>query len=1014
MNAVEIRKRRVARRASRKGGNGARWLLIAFLSLGFLAAIGAAATAAAGYAVYQHYAEGYVRIEEKLNQSNVGLTEIYDRNGLLLGQLFNPDAQLLAPVSLAQISPAMIETTISTEDDGYYDHPGFSWTGLLRAAKERYINNNEESGSGGSSITQQLVKNVYICPSIVTSDEKVCAQAERTISRKLKEIAYAIELEQDYSKDQILEYYLNSISYADRYIGVQAAAEGYFRKNALDLSLAESALLAGIPSYPTLYHPRKNCLVGDDGRCVVDELGRTTVVGPAKERQEAVLDLMVEHGRLTQEEADLAKAEPLAVYPAASALRAPAFIDNQVEPRLVRMCAAGLLPLLPGATDCFASVHSAGYRVTTTLDIAETEKAQAMIGDFIARGLDLPVSCNCHNAAIATIDPATGQIIVYAPNIDQTNTTDERVDGKVDQLTEINQPGSSFKPVVYLALFEYGGMAPMSAFWDNSPLKVEGVEITNPRGGSPKSEGLISVRAALGGSQNVGAFRAAETAGVDNVIEMAKKVGITTLDQYFDPTFVNHGVVTYGASIATGGANIRAIDLAYANSVFSNMGVMVGVPHLAQTVEVDSLKGTLTHVGLEKDQAREQALAFSRGHIRLPGTRALDPVVVLRVTDKEGNILYDHATAGDLQRVQVVDAGSVWLVHSIISDCTSRFIIWGCGTSNDDLRLESFVGDVKIPTGVKTGTQQGFLSAEDTLETWMNGYSRHAATAVWVGNANNENVRDGPAADYAAANTTVRLFKNWMGEYHAYLQALGQIGQPLDFADLQPANVARVSFQTPATDRGLSGGCSQTVTAWVRTDMRYESICYKVDIDTRNGLLAGPNTPAQYRKSESFVKPPSLHPEGYEELAKHFKIPLAPKEVSTGQIPVVIQSPSNGRTLRSATPVVATIDVPGLKQWRLEIGQGAGPSSWTELASGSTNVRDAIIAVVDTARLEPGIYTIRLTATSDTSQFANEARVSFNVEPLIDPLIPTPTPGGPGTLPGGQLPGIPTPTPFTR
>ncbi|MCA9831265.1 MAG: transglycosylase domain-containing protein [Dehalococcoidia bacterium] len=1012
MNALAIRKRRVARRASRKGGGAGRWFLIAFLSFGFLMAVGAAASAAAGYALYQHYAEGYVRIEEKLNEHNVGLTEIYDRNGIFLGQLSNPDAQLLAPVPLAEIAPAMIESTISTEDDGFYDHPGFSWTGLLRAAKERYIDKDEDSGSGGSSITQQLVKNVYICPSIVTSDDKVCAQAERTVSRKLKEIAYAIELEHDYSKDQILEYYLNSISYADRYIGVQAAAQGYFRKNAIDLTLAESALLAGIPSYPTLYHPRNNCVTGDDGRCLVDEFGRTTVGGEAKKRQETVLDLMVEHGRITQVQADEAKAELLAVYPAASALRAPAFIDNQIEPRLVRMCDAGLLPLLDGATDCIASVHSAGYQVTTTLDIVETEKAQAMIADFIATGLEN--GCNCHNAAIATIDPTTGEVIVYAPNIDRTNTTDERVKGQVDQLTEINQPGSSFKPVVYLALFEYGGMAPMSAFWDNSPLKVEGVEITNPRGGDPKSEGLISVRAALGGSQNVGAFRSAETAGVDNVIEMAKKVGITTLDQHFDPTFVDHEAVTYGASIATGGANIRAIDLAYANSVFANMGVMVGVPTLAQTVDIGSLKGTYTSVGLEYDRAREQAVAFSRGNIRIPGTRELDPVVVLTVTDRDGNVLYDHASAGDLQRVQVVDAGSVWLVHSIISDCTSRFIIWGCGSSNDDLSLDAYVNGVKIPSGVKTGTQQGPLNAVDTLETWMNGYSRSAATSVWVGNANNELVRDGPSANYAAANTTVRLFKNWMGEYHAYLQDLGVITEPLGFADLQPANVARVSFQTPSTDRGLSGGCSQFVTAWVRTDMKYDSLCYKVDIDTRNGLLAGADTPAQYRKSESFVKPPTLHPDGYTTLARQFNIPLAPTEVSKGQVPVVIQSPGNGRTLRSATPVVATVDMASLKRWKLEIGSGASPSSWSELASGSTNVRDAIIGVIDAPRLEAGVYTIRLTATGDATIVGNEARVTFNVDPLISPLFPTPTPGGPGTLPGGQLPGIPTPTPFRR
>ena len=162
------------------------------------------------------------------------------------------------------------------------------------------------------------------------------------------------------------------------------------------------------------------------------------------------------------------------------------------------------------------------------------------------------------------------------------------------------------------------------------------------------------------------------------------------------------------------------------------------------------------------------------------------------------------------------------------------------------------------------------------------------------------------------------------------------------------------------------------------------------------------------------MKPPTLHPDGYTTLARQFNIPLAPTEVSKGQVPVVIQSPGNGRTLRSATPVVATVDMASLKRWKLEIGSGASPSSWSELASGSTNVRDAIIGVIDAPRLEAGVYTIRLTATGDATIVGNEARVTFNVDPLISPLFPTPTPGGPGTLPGGQLPGIPTPTPFRR
>ncbi|MEX1104018.1 MAG: transglycosylase domain-containing protein, partial [Dehalococcoidia bacterium] len=727
----------------------------------------------------------------------------------------------------------MINATISTEDNEFWDHPGVNVSGLARAGFEYVTERETGGGTGGSSITQQLIKNVYICPSI-GEGSRDCV-AERTVKRKLKEIAYALELEQDYSKDDILKWYLNQISYADRYIGVQAEAEGYFHKDASELTLAESALLAGVPQFPTDYHPRLNCIKDDAEQYIVVD-GQCTVGGAAKVRQEAVLDLMVEHDRATREEVDTAKAEPLLVYLASNDLKAEAFIDNQVEPRLVRMCEAGELPRDEDAVDCTQWVHAAGWDVTTTLDYEATQTAMVMLRGFIEGGLNN--GCECNNGAITTIDPRNGQIMIYAPNRDPSYTSDPRVAGKIDQLNEVNQPGSSFKPAVYLTWFDTLKKHPYSTFWDTSPLTIEGTAITNPRTGG-STEGMISARAGLGGSQNVPAFRAAAESGADNVIEMAKKLGITTLEQHFDPTFVEHAAVTYGASIATGGANIRAIDMAYMDTVFANMGVMVGLPHHAEFVELGDLKGTFTHEGSDWDLANEQKLAFERGHIRLQGTRTLDPVVILEVADKDGNVIWEM-TEDKLVREQVVDPGSAWLLASIMTDCTARFIIWGCGGSNDDLRLDSFDLDGNlIPTGIKTGTQQGPLSARDTLETWMTGYSRYAGTAVWIGNATNELVND---SAFAAANATSKLFKTWMGTYHSLMKGKGLIPAEYEgFAALQPSNVARKEVESVATDRlpaGLTGGCDQKVTGWVRTDVKYESECEEKEIDTRNGLLA--------------------------------------------------------------------------------------------------------------------------------------------------------------------------------
>lgn len=1013
-SALHVRRLRKLRDARRH--KGLPWWLSTLLALAALGSIAAAAGVGALLAVYQSYANDYVPIEEKLRQTNIGLTEIYDRGGppggVLLGALTNADAQLLDPVPLDRISPWVIQATISTEDDSFESNPGVNLRGLFRAAWENYGPSSFSSadgsgfgsGTGGSSITQQLIKNVYICPSIGDGILR-CAGAERTLDRKLREITYALELEKDYSKDEILGWYLNQISYADRYVGIQSAAQGYFHKDAADLTLGESALLAGVPSAPTKYHPRLNCLIDEDDpagqQCVVDGIGRTLIAGDAKARQEAVLDLMVRHGRATPGEAAAAKAEDIRVYAATNPIKAAAFIDNQVEPRLVRMCEAGLLALIEGAADCEASVHGAGYKVTTTLDWDANLQATALIQQWIEDGLSK--GCECNNAAIVTIDPTSGQVVVYAANRDQSNVADRRVAGDIDQLSEINQPGSSFKPAVYLAWFDILGKAPMNILWDTSPLTVEGTAIVNPRpqGGS-EGAGLISARAALGGSQNVGAFRAASEVGADEVIAMAKQLGITTLEQYFDPTFRSHPDVTYGASIATGGANIRAIDMAYMNAVIANMGAMVGVPTLATYVDVDDLHSFALDVGVDYEKAGQEAHDFARGNIRIAGTRELDPVVILKVEGIDGTVLF---TQGDPIRKQVVTAGSVWLLHSIISDCTSRFIIWGCGGSNNDLALDIFVEGVRVPAGAKTGTQQGPKSAVDTLETWMNGYSRYAATALWVGNATNDLVRDGPGANYAAANTTVRLYKNWMGTYHAMLHSRGVFTTPAGFDALRPNNVAVREVESPATDRIFPPPdkfCDQKVSTWVRTDVPYESDCEEKEIDSRNGLLASDQTPAQYKAKKKYVKLPDFKKDLALELAKKNGIPVAPTEKSTGQAALAITSLSNGKTISANTQVVGSVQTSNLKTWTLEIGAGAAPTEWKSIGTGTTRVVNVILGTIDVKDLKDGVYTVRLTA-DDAVLKGLSVSVTVNVKRVGGPApTPTPTPGPTPT---------PTPTP---
>lgn len=345
-----------------------------------------------------------------------------------------------------------------------------------------------------------------------------------------------------------------------------------------------------------------------------------------------------------------------------------------------------------------------------------------------------------------------------------------------------------------------------------------------------------------------------------------------------------------------------------------------------------------------------------------------------------------------------------------MSDCTARFIIWGCGGSNDDLALDFFMDNgVKVPGGVKTGTQQGPKSAVDTLATWMNGYSRYAATAVWFGNATKELVRDGPP-NYPSANATVRFFKNWMGWYHSYLRGKGVFDTPAGFDSLRPKNVARQEFETPATDRGLSGGCDQRVTTWLRTDVKYESDCEEKEIDTRNGLLASDQTPAQFREKRKFVKLPSLKPELAPELVKQMKdknIPIAPTEKSTGQAAVSISNLTNGKTISGTTQVVGSAQTSKLKSWKLEIGPGSNPSEWKQIGGGDNPVSNAIIGVIVTEGLQNGVYTVRLTA-EDALLKTLMTSVTINVKK--GPTTPTPT-GQPSVIPwpGWTPPATPEP-----
>ncbi len=507
-------------------------MLVASIGIGLA---GALVAALGGFALYESYVGGFVPPDRlAINEPSKG-AQILDRNGKLLYEYVDDKDGLRQPVKLDSVAPAFLAATIATEDGSFFSNPGISFQGLARAAWENFTpfgsNPGFFNGAGGSSITQQLVKNVYI-----DYDDR----SSRSLDRKLKEGIYAIELTRRYSKEQILEWYVNQISYGSVYNGVEAASQGYFGKHASELTLAEAALLAGIPQTPATYDPRSH-------------------PEAAMDRRNDVLDLMLRAGRIevgegqfiefTAEDVAAAKQEPIAVAAGRFPIDAPHFVLTYVQPQIERIFGEGAL-------------YSQGLRVYTTLDLDLQEQAQGNLERWIK---EFENTSQSRNGAMLVIEPSSGEIRVMIGSRDYFR---EDIQGTVNNLLALNSPGSSFKPFVYLTSFLKLGWGPGTVIQDIPTVYREAngsvFQPQNPTVGS--YQGNITIRNALGNSLNVPAFRTAQDVGVSDIVAAARKYGFTTLNGY------------YGPAVAIGGVDIEALDLAYAYAMLANGGVMAGLP----------------------------------------------------------------------------------------------------------------------------------------------------------------------------------------------------------------------------------------------------------------------------------------------------------------------------------------------------------------------------------------------------------------------------------------------------
>ncbi|MCX8025239.1 MAG: transglycosylase domain-containing protein, partial [Thermanaerothrix sp.] len=485
-------------------------LLRAFIALLFAGVV--VLIAIGSFLIYRYFsiAANLPSVDDlQARASQFETTRILDRNGNLIYEIIDPRAGRRTYVPLEKISPYLIAATLATEDKEFYNHPGFDPWAIARALWQNYTTG--EVVSGASTITQQLARALLLSP-----DER----AERTVERKAREIVLAAEITRKYSKEEILELYLNEIYYGKLAYGVEAAAETYFHTTAEKLTLAQAAFLAGLPQSPAVYDIETNREV-------------------TLNRFRQVLRLMYE---MSQEKGCIevsTSLQPVCVTQEDVALAAREMENYQFQaptnvmrfPHWVTYVRS-LLEAQYGAD----AIYRSGFTVYTTLDPDLQQQAEEMVKRQIAQLADRHVT----NGALVAIRPSTGEILAMVGSADFYN---EAISGQVNMALAPRQPGSAIKPLTYVAAFEKG-WTPATLIWDVPSEFPPSGDPNDPRepyrpvNYDGRFHGPVTVRVALANSYNVPAVKALQFVGIyddpntpqpDGLINFAKRLGITTL-----------------------------------------------------------------------------------------------------------------------------------------------------------------------------------------------------------------------------------------------------------------------------------------------------------------------------------------------------------------------------------------------------------------------------------------------------------------------------------------------------
>jgi len=521
--------------------------------------------------------------DKLINRKQPITTKIYDRNGILLYKIYRNQNRSL--VKLEEIPLSLRQATIAIEDAEFYSHRGLSFKGIFRSLAKLV---KEGRLQGGSTITQQLVKNALLTP-------------ERTLKRKIKEVILALQVEARFSKDEILQMYFNEVGYGGSAYGVEEASQLYFRKSVKDLTLSEAALLAGLPASPTTYSP----------------FGAQPEM--AKRRQELVLHRMVQEGFLTSSQAGEAVAVDIYLAPQKTDILAPHFVMF-VKQILVEKFGEKM-------------VEEGGLEVVTSLDMEVQKKAENIVKTEIEKLAPLHIG----NGAALVTNPKNGEILAMVGSKDYFDNENQ---GNFNVTTATRQPGSSIKPITYSLALTSGFTA--ATILVDSPVTyhLAGQPPYSPKNYDGRYHGNIPLRTALASSYNVPAVKVLSSLGVNRLIEQGQKMGITTWEDRS----------RFGLSLTLGGGEVKMTDMTVAYGTLANLGTKVTLNPLLKVKNYEGEDLLNKEKGKEEEKVISEGIAYILTDILSDNgarTPAFGPNSVLNIPGKK--VAVKTGTSNDLK-----------------------------------------------------------------------------------------------------------------------------------------------------------------------------------------------------------------------------------------------------------------------------------------------------------------------------------------------------------------------------